>query len=313
MAKIAFVFPGQGSQYVGMGKVLAENFCQAAEVFSLADQTLGLNLIDLCFTGPEEELQKTINTQPAILTASVACCEILKEKGVQAQVAAGHSLGEYSALVAAGVLDFPTALKLVRRRGELMQEAAAQGVGGMAAILGLDNQKVEEACREASSLGVVEPVNYNCPGQLVIAGENQALEEALRLAKEKGAKRAVKLAVSGPFHSSLMEPVSQKLVLELDQVDFHNAVIPIVSNVDGKYRQEREDIKEALVKQVYNSVQWEVTIKNMVSEGTDIFIEVGPGKVLSGLIKKIHKGASILNVEDLASLEKTLDYLKGVQ
>jgi len=313
MARIAFVFPGQGSQYVGMGKSLAEKFPQIKESFNLANQTLGFDLTNLCFHGPEEELQQTANTQPAILTVSIACYNLLKDRGIQAEVTAGHSLGEYSALVAAGALDFSTALRLVRKRGQLMQEAASKGVGGMAAILGLDGQKTREACAEAGKIGIVEPVNYNCPGQIVIAGENEALDEALKIAKEKGAKRAVRLAVSGPFHSSLMQPVSEKLALELENINFSEPEIPVVTNVSGTYLREAEKIKEALVQQVCSSVQWEESIKNMTAQGVDTFIEVGPGKVLSGLIKKISKNVQILHVEDLDSLEKTMGCLEGGQ
>jgi len=311
MARIAFVFPGQGSQYVGMGKNLAENFSEAAKILEIAKQTLDFDLPQLCFNGPEEELQKTANTQPAILTISTICCNLLKEKGIQPEIVAGHSLGEYSALVASGVLDFTMALKLVRLRGQLMQEFAAEGMGGMAAILGLDKEKTQVACLESD--GVVEPVNYNCPGQIVIAGENKALDQAIKLAKEKGAKRAVRLAVSGPFHSSLMQPVSEKLALALEKISFTEAVVPVVSNVTADCLTEPEQIKNSLIKQVYSPVQWEQSITKILEQGIDTFIEVGPGKVLSGLIKKIAKGTTILNVEDSDSLHKVLNYLKEVQ
>lgn len=307
MAKIAFVFPGQGSQYVGMGKDLSDKYPKAAEMFATANAVLGFDLTNLCFNGPEEELQKTVNTQPAILAISSVCQSLLDDHGIKAQMMAGHSLGEYSALVGTGVLDFRDALRLVRIRGKLMEEAASQGFGGMAAILGLDSEKTKEACQEVE--GVVEPVNFNCPGQIVIAGENKALDQALVLAKAKGAKRAVRLAVSGPFHSSLMKPVGEKLALELEKINFSMANLPIVANVDGSLLTNPEDIKMALVKQVCSPVQWEKSIKNMIGQGIDTFVEVGPGKVLSGLIKKIDKSVTLFNVEDGESLAKTIESL----
>lgn len=310
--KIAFVFPGQGSQYVGMGRELYENYPEARDIFQTADNSLGIELSDLCFNGPEEELIKTANTQPAILTASIAALAVVNSRGIKAQVAAGHSLGEYSALVAAGALQFADAVKVVQMRGRFMQEAAPLGTAGMAAVLGLDGEAVDRVCREASRYGVVEPANFNSPGQVVIAGALEALEKAMEMAKAAGAKRVVKLPVSGPFHSSLMAPAAERLAAELAKVTLSDPLIPVVVNVSAQVVSDRQEVYSSLIKQVSSSVRWEESVEKMVALGVTHFIEVGPGKVLAGLIKKIAREAEILNIEDCASLEKALDKLREV-
>ncbi len=309
--KPAFTFPGQGSQYVGMGKDLFDNFAVVRRVFEQANDILGFNLKKMCFEGPEEELKLTSHTQPAILTVSVACWYVLQERGVVPSAVAGHSLGEYSALVAAEALDFSEALPLVQKRGRFMQECAPAN-GGMMAVLGLAPDLVHKACQEASSAGVVEVANYNCPGQVVIAGESEALAKAMEFCKLFGAKRVIPLQVSGPFHSSLMIEAGQRLAVELETVEVKNPVYPVISNVTAEVVESPADIRSLLVRQVSSSVRWEESIIRLVSMDTGIFIEVGPGTVLTGLGKKIIKDRKFINVEDLLSLEKTLDNLKEV-
>ncbi len=309
MAKIAFVFPGQGSQFVGMGRELADNFSEAAEAFREADAALGFSISQLCFAGPDEDLRQTYNTQPALLATQVACLRVLTGKGVRAEMAAGHSLGEYGALVAAGALDFGEALEIVRQRGKLMQEAVPSG-GLMAAILGLEGSQVEEVCRLARETGIVEPANFNCPGQVVIAGERAAVERAGVLAKEAGAKRVMTLAVSGPFHSSLMRDAGAKLAGVLDQVAWREPQIPVVANYSADYVNHPQALRDSLIAQVSGAVRWEESVRKMHQDGVNVFIEVGPGKVISGLIRKIVPEAATLNVEDVKSLEKTLAYLR---
>ncbi|MBO8137399.1 MAG: ACP S-malonyltransferase [Desulfotomaculum sp.] len=309
---LVFVFPGQGSQYVGMGKNLYENYPEARKIFEEANDTLGIDITRLCFEGPEDQLNLTVNTQPALLTTSMAALAVLKANGIEAKAAAGHSLGEYSALVCAGVVKFADAVRLVQLRGKFMQEAA-EGKGGMAAVLGLDAAVIEDVCVKASANGqTVEAVNYNCPGQVVIAGTQPGLEAAVRLAKEAGARRCVPLAVSGPFHSSFMRPAGEKLAEVLEQIEFNDVKIPVVSNVTADFVHSASEIKEKLYQQVFSPVRWEESVKRLYDEGYDKFLEVGPGKVLCGLIRKTVKGVKTLNVEDRDSLEKVLAQLGEV-
>lgn len=312
MGKIAFMFSGQGSQYVGMGKELYDTVPASKKVFDDAQAALGMDMAALCFEGPKEELDKTENTQPAVLTVSIAALRALEEKGIKADVTAGFSLGEYSALIYCGALDFCDGVKLVKKRGKYMQEAVPEGIGTMAAILGLSKEKVLEVCSEAQEAGIVEAVNFNCPGQIVIAGEKGAIEKAMILAKEKGAIKTVPLAVSAPFHSSMLKPASMKLEEELHNIELKDIKIPILTNVNADFINEKEEIKPLLKKQAMSPVLWEDIILKMMENGVDTFIEIGPGKTLSGFVKKIDRKAVVLNVEDIKSLNKTLEVL-GVE
>ncbi|MCK8823951.1 ACP S-malonyltransferase [Fuchsiella alkaliacetigena] len=305
-AKIAFLFPGQGAQKVGMGADFYEEYEVAQEVFKKANQALGFEISDLAFNGPAAELKETANTQPAILTMSIAVNEVLKEKGVQADVVAGHSLGEYSALVAAGALSFSEGVKLVRKRGEFMEAAVPSGQGAMGAVIGLDREDVEAVVEEGSEFGVVELANYNTPIQTVISGAEEAVEKTLELAKEAGAKRALPLPVSGPFHSSLMAPASEKLAAELNKLNLTSPQVPLLANVRADYVEDVEEIREALIEQLSGSVYWVDTIEQMVADGVDTFIEVGPGNTLKKFMRRIDRSVTALNVNSVTSLEKTL-------
>lgn len=310
MRKIAFVFPGQGAQYVGMGQEIFSHSAAARVIFEQADHRLGINISKMCFSGSEEDLRLTANTQPAILTVSVALLKALEAEGIKADYAAGHSLGEYAALVAAGALEFSDAVWLVRQRGILMQEAVPPGEGTMAAVLGLSADKTDELCQEASTAGVVEPANYNCPGQIVIAGGTPAVEKAIDLAKSFGAKRAIKLQVSGPFHSSLLHPVSERLSELMGQVTINDAAFPVIANLTADVTTKATVIQDNLIRQVAAPVKWQQSVEKLVDLGVNTFIEIGPGKVLSGLIKKIAKNVAIYNIEDQVSLNKTLAALR---
>ena len=310
MSKIAFIFPGQGAQYIGMGKELFENIEVCKDIFNIADKELNFELSKLCFEGQEEELNITENTQPAILTTSIAALMALKEKGIKCDVTAGLSLGEYSALVCSGAMDFSDAVKLVKKRGRFMQEAVPVGIGTMAAILGLEAELVEEACNEARTAGIVELANLNCPGQIVIAGEIAAVELAAEKAKEKGAKRAMLLSVSAPFHTSMLKPAAEKLEIELQNITLSDMDVPVMTNVTGDYIRSKHDIKATLKLQVMSSVLWETIIRNMIKDGVDTFVEIGPGKVLSGFVKKIDRKLTVVNIEDIASLDKAVELLK---
>jgi [acyl-carrier-protein] S-malonyltransferase len=314
MGKIAFVFPGQGSQRVGMGRDLAEGSPAARAAFDEADQALGFGLSDLCFNGPEEDLQLTANTQPAILTASMAAFRALYEKGFEPDFVAGHSLGEYSALVAAGALSLNGAARLVRRRGELMQEAVPVGVGAMAAILGIGAEKVAEACEVAAKGQICAPANFNSPEQIVIAGHKDAVERAVEECKARGARRAMMLKVSAPFHSALMRPAQDKMVEPLNGAAFNDLRFQIINNVDAAVVAGGAESRAALIRQISAPVRWTESVMLMFKEGVETFVEVGPGKVLIGLVKAIAKDAGrdvkLLNVEDQASLQATVESLR---
>jgi len=299
---LAFVFPGQGSQQVGMGKALAEAFPEAGAVFREADEALGFPLSKLCFEGPESELQLTAITQPAILTTSVAAWRVLAARGLRPAWVAGHSLGEYSALVAAGTLPLAEAVVAVRRRGQYMQEAVPVGQGAMAAILALDLPGVEKACAEAAQGEVVSPANINSPGQVVIAGHAAAVDRAMEACKAAGARRAVRLPVSAPFHCALMRPAQARLAADLAALSFRDLEVPLVNNVDARVVRTGNEARDGLVRQVSASVLWQPSVELLVKEGVDTFVEVGPGTVLTGLIKKIAKGARTFNVDDPSSL-----------
>ncbi len=305
--QIAFLFPGQGSQAVGMGKELAEKYPVARQTFEEADAALGYKLSQLCFEGPEEKLRLTEITQPAILTASVAALRVLREKGVSPNFVAGHSLGEYSAHVAAGTLDFSDAALTVRNRGKYMQEAVPVGVGAMAAILGMDLEKVAAVCADAAQGEVCEPANINSSEQIVISGNVAAVERATKLASERGAKRAIMLSVSAPFHCSLMKSAQDRLAADLGSLRLQKPAIPVVCNVDAAVIDDPDPAREALVRQVTGSVKWDQSVRLLIAKGMQVLVEVGPGKVLCGLMRQIDRSKSALNVGDDASLQKTLE------
>lgn len=306
LPKVAFIFPGQGSQYPGMGRELAEAFPTARRVFEEADRALGFPISKLCFEGPAEELQLTANTQPAILTVSVAAAGVLRDKGISPHYVAGHSLGEYSALVAAGALRLEDAVRVVRKRGQYMQEAVPVGQGAMAALLGMEATAVEAVCVESAQGEVVLPANLNSPGQVVIAGHATAVNRAVELAKARGAKRAVLLNVSAPFHCALMRPAQERLAADLDQTSIADPQAPLVNNVDALLIRDAAAARDGLKRQVTGAVRWEQSMRALISEGVELFVEVGPGKVLSGLFRQIERRAECLHVEDVASLNEVL-------
>lgn len=312
MTKIALLFPGQGSQQIGMGKELADLYPICAATYTEADQALGENFSDLVFNGEEENLKKTENTQPALLTTSIAIWQILKEKNIHVDFAAGHSLGEYSALVASEAMSFTDAVKAVRLRGQLMEAAVPTGKGTMAAILGLDRESLMNVTEQATEeAGAVQPANFNCPGQIVISGTVAGVERAIELAKEAGAKRAMPLSVSGPFHSSLMKPASEEMMKVLAEITFHKPKINVIANVTAKPIESEDQISSLLIKQIYSPVLWEDTVNRLIADGVDTFIEVGPGKVLSGLVKKVSRRATVLPVFDQESLAKAMTILES--
>ncbi|KXS49413.1 MAG: [acyl-carrier-protein] S-malonyltransferase [Halanaerobium sp. 4-GBenrich] len=307
-SNLIFMFSGQGSQYVGMGKELYDNYEAAKKVLDEADQIVDFDLKDMIFNGPEEDLNNTKNTQPAIYTVSAMVKAVLTENDIEPAAAAGHSLGEYSALYAAGVLSFADGLKLVRRRGELMDQADPEGKGTMAAVIGMADAEVEAVLAEID--GIVTVANYNSPGQVVISGEVEAVEAAGELLSEEGAKKVIPLTVSGAFHSPLMEPAKEELKSTIEAVEFKDAQIPFIANVTADYVKKSSEIKDALIKQLNNSVRWVETIERFKADGYEDYIEVGPGRVLKGLMRRIDRSLNAYNVEDEKSLNKTLKKLK---
>ena len=302
---IAFIFPGQGSQYIGMGKELVENFPLAAEIMEKANEILELDLAGLCFNGPAEELNLTENTQPAIYTISYMVTRLLNEEGIYPLLAAGHSLGEYSALAAAGVFSFEEGLRLVRQRGILMNRAVPDNQGSMAAIIGLEDKIVQEICQEVN--GICEIANYNSPGQIVISGEREAVEAACQLAEDKGARRTVGLKVSGPFHSSLMKRAAEDFANIIGEIEFKKPAFPVVSNVTANFVEEPEEIKGLLIKQISSSVRWVESIKLIQAQGVNTFIEAGPGKVLRGLLRRIDSSLTTYNIDDPKTMQDFLN------
>ncbi len=308
MQKIMLMFPGQGSQYVGMGKDLYEKYPSAKNIIDM----LGADLKKIMFEGSEEDLKNTQNAQPAIFAASMACFEVLKQSADLNKfeiITAGHSLGEYSAMCAAGIFNFQDGLSMVKARGGFIQKASEQNPGTMAAILGLDKDIVINICAQASQTGVCDAVNFNSPGQIVISGSAEAVQKAVQLAQAQGASKAILLNVSGPFHSKLMTPASEMMKEELNKYEFNNPVYPVITNCDAQTTKDVSNIKEKLAKQINNSVKWDASILNAIADGAELFIEIGPQRVLSGLMRRIDKTKKVLNIEDLASLEKTLKEL----
>ena len=305
-SSIAFLFPGQGSQAVGMGKELAGKYPAARQAFEEADDALGFSLSQLCFEGPEDQLRLTENTQPAILTVSVATWRVLTDNGVQPAWVAGHSLGEYSAYVAAGTLSFADAVRTVRNRGRYMQEAVPVGVGAMAAILGMEVEKVQQICMDAAQGEVCEPANMNSPEQVVISGNKGAVERSVALATERGAKKAVLLPVSAPFHCSLMQPAQERLAADLKALQMQSPSVPVMCNVDAALVETADASRDALVRQVTGAVRWDECVRGLIASGAETFVEVGPGKVLWGLMRQIDRGKTSWQTSDDAALQKAL-------
>lgn len=310
MGKIAFLFAGQGAQYVGMGKELYDNFTVCRRIFEEADESIGFKLTELIFEGQKQELDLTENTQPAVVAVSLAAFRAISEFGIVPDLAAGLSLGEYSALTASGAFELRQVIPLVRKRGRFMQEAVPEGLGKMCAVLGLSEEKIREACNEAAACGIVECANFNCPGQIVIGGEIKAVDEAARLAKEKGAAKTIDLPVSAPFHTSMLSSAADKLRTELEAVELKDLKIPVISNVTADYIGSRSELKDLLVRQVKSSVLFEQSIRRMIADGVTDFVELGPGRALSGFVKRIDRSLGVYNVEDMASLENAVNRLK---
>jgi [acyl-carrier-protein] S-malonyltransferase len=314
MTKTAFVFPGQGAQYIGMGRDFYENIKESKQIFDEADDVLNMDLSNLIFNGNEEDLKKTENTQPAILATSIAMLKAIQKEGIDCEYTAGLSLGEYSSIVMSKALEFSDALKIVRERGKFMQEAVPQGIGGMAALLGLNRLNLPQVLEASKEYGIVEVANYNSPEQIVISGELSGIKIACDKALELGAKKAVQLPVSAPFHTSLLTPAGIKLANELNKIKINNLDKKVVSNVDGKAIISKEEIKEKLVNQVSNSVLWQQSVEYMINEGVDTFVEIGPGKSLSGFVKRIGKSMGVdvksLNVSNLESYYEVIEILR---
>jgi [acyl-carrier-protein] S-malonyltransferase len=311
--RVAFLFPGQGSQAVGMGKELAQKYSIARQTFEEADEALGYKLSTICWEGPDDKLRLTEITQPAILAASVAALRVAGERGLKPDCVAGHSLGEYSAHCAAGTLGFAEALRTVRKRGKYMQEAVPVGVGGMAAIVGMEIDKVDGVCRDAARGEVCEAANINSPEQIVISGHATAIDRAVKLADERGAKKAKALPVSAPFHCSLMKPAQDRLASDLNSLNFERPAIPVVCNVDARVVQDGDHSRDALIRQVTGSVKWEQCVRLLIQKGVQTFIEVGPGKVLWGLMRQIDRTPRALYVSDEVSLQKTMEHFAAAR